>query len=129
MKTLITLLIATTAATLSSCVYAQNEPIWRNDPTYSTHNYKHANKVAAVKRRALEPGVVVSFPQPGANRVANYKMPQPGQMPAGGVVLPHTPSSDLANRNYKMPRPFGLAQQPKLNVADKPVPTNSITSD
>jgi hypothetical protein len=128
MKTLINTFMVSILALLSSVAYAQTEPIWRNDPTYSTHNYKHPNKAAAAQRRALEPGVSVRFPQPGVVQAANYKMPQPGQVPAGSVVLPHTPSNDLADRNYKMPRPVRV-EQPKLNVADKLTPTNAITTD
>ncbi len=129
MKTLIHLLATAAFSTLSLPTDAQNDPNWRNDPTYSTHNYKHANKVAAVKRRALEPGVTVNFPKPGATRFANYKMPLLEQAPAGGVVLPHTPGADLAERNYKMSRPLRPAIVPRLNMAGKMVPPVSITSE
>lgn len=106
MKPIIQRLTIAAFSTLSLSVHAQTEPTWRNDPTYSVHNYKHANKVAAVKGRALEPGITVNSPKPGVAHFANYKMSVTNQTPVGGIVLPHTPDTNLAGRNYKMSRPF-----------------------
>lgn len=75
----------------------------RYDLTYSSHNYKHANK-AAYGRQLTGAGVPVSYPQPGLRPVANYKMPGSGGVPAGGVVVEHRPATDLTGGNYKMPR-------------------------
>lgn len=78
---------------------------WRNDPTYSTHNYKHPNKAAAARRWETKAGVAVDQPKPGQSNVANYKRQAPNQPPVGGVTVNHTPSTSVADRNYKIQRP------------------------
>ena len=107
----------TTLATLSfltapASAQIQNErrpqvetPVWRNDPMYSTHNYKHPNKAAAAQRRDSATGVAVRRPSAGVGQVANYKMPATGRVPIGGITVPHRPNLNVAERNYKMPRP------------------------
>lgn len=90
----------------------------RNDPTYSTHNYKHANKAATAQQWELNRGVVVKAPVTGGAGVANYKHQAPNQAPAGGITIYHIPSTDIADRNYKIQRPShstGLGS----GVADK----------
>ncbi len=86
----------------------------RNDHTYSTANYKHANKAATARQWEANKGVAVQQPQPGDANVANYKRQTPVQQPAGGVTVDHTPSTDVAERNYKMQRP---AQSATNNAA------------
>lgn len=129
MKPFIQLLTIAAFATLSLSAHAQTEPTWRNDPTYSVHNYKHANKAAAVKRRAPEPGIPVNLPKPGAAHFANYKMSVTNQVPVGGVVLPHTPGTNLAERNYKMPRPLRKDIPAKPATAEKTASPASIISE
>lgn len=81
----------------------------RNDPTYSTHNYKHANKAATARKWEANSGVVVEQPTASTGRpdqagLANYKRQVP-QAPVGGITVGHTPSADVADRNYKIQRP------------------------
>ena len=105
------------------------KPAWRNDPMYSTHNYKHPNKAAAVQRRSSEMGVTVNRPPTGTNQVANYKMPAMQRVPAGGITVPHTPDLGVANRNYKMPRPQAGTIEVKTNVPTRPDSSTSVTGD
>lgn len=91
----------------------------RNDPTYSTHNYKHANKAAAARKWEDNPGVVVKQPASGETNLANYKRQVPNQVPVGGITVGHTPSTDVADRNYKMQRPSQSTSSSGTGVASK----------
>lgn len=73
----------------------------RNDPTYSTRNYKQPNKAAAARRWEADNGVDVRPPYAPANRVTSYKSQSANQIPAGGITVEHTLNEELANRNYK----------------------------
>ena len=104
------LLIAVLSSLSFLTASAQDNQKIRKDHTYSTHNYKHPNKAAAARQWEKKPSVEVRIPESGLNSVANYKHPVPGAVPAGGVVVPHTPETDVTLRNYKiqrlsMPRP------------------------
>ncbi|MBC3784099.1 hypothetical protein [Spirosoma utsteinense] len=88
------LLVSTVAAT------AQIDNNNRNDHTYSTHNYKHANKAAEASRWEQKTGTLVVAPV-SQGTVANYKQPQPATTPTGGVSLPASPPASVASRNYK----------------------------
>ncbi|WP_461099306.1 hypothetical protein [Spirosoma luteolum] len=83
---------------------AQRNESWRNDPTYSTGNYKHANKAAAARRAQAATGIAVQAPAAGSEALADYKKGRPNQAPAGGITVDHTPSVSLADRNYKIQR-------------------------
>ena len=103
-------------------VSGQNQAALRNDPTYSTHNYKHPNKAAAAAKWANKEGIRVVAPGNEQQRLANYKQPRSGVSPAVGVSTPHTPSTSLAERNYKiqrvnLSRPDG---QPDTQLVSKP---------
>ncbi|GAB3643477.1 hypothetical protein [Spirosoma arcticum] len=91
----------------------------RNDPTYSTHNYKHANKAAAARKWQGNSGVVVKQPTSGETDLANYKRQVPNQAPVGGVTVGHTPSTDVADRNYKMQRPIQSTTSSGTGVASR----------
>ncbi len=91
-------------------------PVWRNDPMYSTHNYKHPNKAAAAQRRNPAAGVAVNKQSAETNQVANYKMPATQRVPTGGITIPHAPDLGVANRNYKMPRPHATTIEVKTAV-------------
>jgi hypothetical protein len=80
---------------------AQDDRKLRNDHTYSTHNYKHANKAIKAGSWKGQVGVVVRAPGFTQGPIANYKHSVPGNIPAGSVTLPHTPDRDVAVRNYK----------------------------
>lgn len=98
----------------------------RSDPTYSTHNYKHPNKAATARKWSTKSGVPVKHPA-NAGRVANYKQPVPGQATTGGIISLHTPSTALANRNYKDQRVNHNRQTSEKSAAvDKPAP-QSVT--
>jgi|GEM_PF-3225392 len=98
------------------------KPVWRNDPMYSIHNYKHPNKAAAVQRRSSGMGVTVNVPLSGVNQVANYKMPAMQRVPVGGITVPHSPDLNVANRNYKMPRPQVTTIEVKTDVPTRSEP-------
>ena len=83
---------------------AQDNQKVRNDHTYSTHNYKHGNKAAAARQWENKSGASVRAPGLSTGPLANYKHPVPGATPMGGVVMPHTPDMDVAQRNYKIQR-------------------------
>ena len=101
-------------------VYGQeNQRKLRNDPTYSTHNYKHANKAATAGKWKANSGVAVQQPLPGEMNMANYKRQAPNQAPVGGVTVEHTPSTDVADRNYKMQRPSQSTGSSGWRVAGK----------
>lgn len=98
---------------------AQEDRKLRNDHTYSTHNYKHPNKAAAARRWEQNTGVAVQQPNPGDATLANYKRQVPVQQPVGGITVEHTPSTDVADRNYKIQRPSQTTQPYNANVASK----------
>ena len=103
-------------------VSGQDQSALRNDPTYSTHNYKHPNKAAAAAKWANKPGIEVTAPGYDPQRVANYKQPKSGTSPAVGIAVPHTPSTSLADRNYKIQR-VGTARpasEPDTQLVSKP---------
>lgn len=83
---------------------AQDEAKRRNDGTYSTHNYKHPNKAAVAQKSARQQGVEVTTSGFEKRAVASYKQPVPRTEPVDGLVVPHTPQENLANRNYKIQR-------------------------
>lgn len=102
-------------------------PVWRNDPMYSTHNYKHPNKAATAQRCNPAAGVAVNKTASG-NQMANYKMPATQRVPTGGITVPHSPDLGVANRNYKMPRPHAATIEVKTGVPTRPAST-SATGD
>lgn len=83
---------------------AQNKQRLRNDPTYSTHNYKHPNKAAAAQKWESKTSVAVEEPAPGDVRLADYKKAVPNAGPVGGITVDHTTSVTLEERNYKIQR-------------------------
>lgn len=87
--------------------------LFRVDHGYSAFNYKHANKARQARYRMGNEGIPVHYPQPGLTRVATYKMPVPGRMPVGGVVVEHRLATGLAARNDKMPQSGRLLPTPQ----------------
>ncbi|MVM37492.1 hypothetical protein GO730_07495 [Spirosoma sp. HMF3257] len=75
-----------------------------NNPMYSTSNYKHPNMAASARRWENKKGIVVKTPAPADAQLANYKIQMPVLQPAGGITVEHTPSTNLADRNYKIQR-------------------------
>lgn len=122
MKTTLLITALTLLTTLTAS--AQDDRKLRQDATYSTHNYKHPNKAAAAQKWSAQAGTPVTAPASVTGRVANYKQPVPGQVPTGGLVLPHTPLEDVAERNYKIQRVNVArpAAEEATGVADKPQP-------
>ncbi|MFD2574128.1 hypothetical protein ACFSUS_26060 [Spirosoma soli] len=123
MKTAIKLLAGIGLLAFAGQAYAQDErnaedSKLRNDPTYSTHNYKHPNKAATARRWEDKTGVAVGRPSSNVDRLANYKRQVPNQQPAGGITVNHTPSTDVADRNYKIQRP-SLTPASDVNVVRK----------
>lgn len=112
-----TLLLGLALVALSNWSCAQDKPAWANDPTYSTSNYKHPNKAQAARQASSKQAVVVAAPTTGDAQVANYKQQRPNQAPAGGITVDHTPSTSLADRNYKIQVP----------VRDEAVPASAIS--
>lgn len=120
MKTIQTYLIALVFLAVASQVSGQdNRSKLRKDPTYSTHNYKHPNKAAAARQWEAPAGVAVQQPQSGNTNLANYKRQVPNQAPVGGVTVDHTPSTEVADRNYKIQRISEPAATPASTVAGK----------
>ncbi|GAB3017103.1 hypothetical protein [Spirosoma pulveris] len=121
------LFIVALSSFLFSTASAQDDRKLRNDPTYSTHNYKHPNKAKTAESWKGQSGIEVRTPGFGQQPVANYKQPVPGNVPAGGVTLPHTPEMDVAVRNYKAQQTnvIRLATQP-ASVAVERVPAQPI---
>jgi hypothetical protein len=77
-----------------------------NDPTYSTHNYKHPNKAAYAKEHNLDNSTFLETSSVARND--NYKQPNNKPMiKSSGVGIQSTkPSRDRRNQSYK--HPFGL---------------------
>jgi hypothetical protein len=120
MKSIQSYIIALGLLALASQVSGQdNQSKLRNDPTYSTHNYKHPNKAATARQWESRSGVVVEQPQSGNLNLANYKRQVPNQNPVGGVTVDHTPSMDVADRNYKIQRPTRSSDATRSDVANK----------
>lgn len=108
---------------------AQEQTALRNDPTYSTHNYKHPNKAAMAQKWGAKKGVAVPVVGYTAGQLANYKQQRPSSVPVGGLSIPYTPSTSLADRNYKIQRIHSPRQtvQPDSQLANKPL--NQSTTD
>lgn len=120
MKTIRLYLIALCYLTLIGQAHGQQERgKLRNDPTYSTRNYKHANKAATARKWETNSGVAVQPPVSGQSNVANYKRQSPNQTPVGGVTVNHTPSTDVVDRNYKIQRPNQSTGYPNASLAGK----------
>ncbi|GAB3988871.1 hypothetical protein GCM10028807_12470 [Spirosoma daeguense] len=85
-------------------VYSQDDKPKKplNNPMYSSHNYKHPNMAAAAKTWETKKGVEVQ--KPGNSELANYKRQSLTTEPVGGIVLEHTPSRNVQDRNYKIQR-------------------------
>jgi hypothetical protein len=105
MKTIQSWLLGLGLVALSNWSCAQDRPSWANDPTYSTSNYKHPNKAQAARRVSTKQTVSVTAPSVGDAQLANYKRQTPNQTPSGGITVDHTPSTSLADRNYKIQVP------------------------
>ena len=103
MKTQLIALILSVAAFSATAQNTEKNKV-RNDVTYSTHNYKHGNKAAAAQRWNKDKSVDVKTPDNALNQLANYKHQQTGNEPTPGVVVSHTPDTDVTSRNYKMQR-------------------------
>jgi hypothetical protein len=117
MKITVVLLAAFGLVALTGQAYSQDdqgadEAKLRNDPTYSTHNYKHPNKAATARRWEGKRGVPVGRSAPTTEPLANYKRQVPGQAATGGISVYHTPSTDVVNRNYKIQGPLQPASTP-----------------
>ncbi|GAB3944401.1 hypothetical protein GCM10028805_11870 [Spirosoma harenae] len=82
---------------------AQDDSKLRRDVTYSTHNYKHANKAATARQWDSKKGVTVNAPTLNQGPAISYKHQAPSPA-VGGVVATHTPEMDVAVRNYKIQR-------------------------
>jgi hypothetical protein len=104
MKTSIFWLTSMSLLSLMGQANAQDDRRLRSDATYSTHTYKHPNKAATARKWEEKSGVAVQQPAPGNTELANYKRQVPNKQPTGGITVEHTPSTDVANRNYKIQR-------------------------
>ncbi|GAB3689786.1 hypothetical protein GCM10027592_06560 [Spirosoma flavus] len=102
MKKYIVIAVLSTLTILNAS--AQDDTKLRRDVTYSTHNYKHANKAAAARQWSNKKGVTVNAPTLNQGPAVSYKHQAPGTAPVGGVVTTHTPERDVAVRNYKIQR-------------------------
>jgi hypothetical protein len=109
---------------VTASAQAQDDRKVRNDHTYSTHNYKHGNKAAAARQWESKSGASVRAPGSVTGPVANYKHPRPGTIPTGGVVVPHTPETDVALRNYKIQR-IGVTNGRSGELVESSKPTSS----
>ncbi len=114
MKIVAFLLTGISFIAISEQAFAQDNGVRKplNNPMYSTHNYKHPNMAAAARRSESKAGVSVRQPAPSDARLANYKNQMPNRPPVGGVAVDHTPSENLADRNYKIQR----VSQPKSST-------------
>lgn len=93
--------LLTIAGLLIATTFAVAQDNARYDATYSTRNYKHANKAAEARRWEQKAGTPVNAPTLQDNAVANYKQPKPGVAPVGGVSVPTNGPASVASRNYK----------------------------
>jgi hypothetical protein len=64
----------------------------RNDPGYSTHNYKQPNKADSARKWERKAGVLVKTPGMGDDKLSNYKRPSSTKVPRGGITVEHTTS-------------------------------------
>lgn len=72
----------------------------KNDPTYSTANYKHPNKAAAARQWEPEQGIEFKRRKNRPQNIASYREQQRrGGIGDPAIAIPATPS--MANRNYK----------------------------
>lgn len=127
MKTFLILFGVISLTTLTA--NAQDDRKLRNDVTYSLHNYKHPNKAAAAKRWTTDKSLDVTPPASAINQLANYKHQMPGLTPVGGVVLLHTPQTDVAVRNYKIQRVSHPAPELSTTVSATPQSRDASTGN
>lgn len=125
MKAVVFLLAGLGLLACSADSSAQDDAKLRNDPTYSTQNYKHPNKAATAQRWQGTTGVEVRPPYQPANRQASYKNQSPNQVPSGGVTVDYRSSEQYANRNYKAQQPRA-ARPANTEVARKDGSTRGV---
>jgi hypothetical protein len=98
MKMIMTTCIGLLAVALAISATAQNK--LKNDPTYSTANYKHPNKAAAARQWEPEAGIEFRRRKRKPQNIATYREQQRlGGFGDAAITIPATPS--FANRNYK----------------------------
>jgi hypothetical protein len=128
MKT--TLLLLVGFALLATTAHAQDDAKLRNDPTYSTQNYKHANKAAKARQWEEGRGVTVQAPATTGNQVGcNYKQQRLNQPATGGVSVEHTPNERLANRNYKQQQPLQTSSDADVARKNRKAKEGSVTGE
>jgi hypothetical protein len=123
------LLLLAGFALLAAAASAQDDSKLRNDPTYSTQNYKHANKAAKARQWETGSGVTVQAPATTGNQVANYKQQRPNQPSVGGVSVEYTSNERLANRNYKQQQPLSANTNADVARKNRKVKEGSTTGE
>ncbi|MFD1140317.1 hypothetical protein ACFQ4C_04325 [Larkinella insperata] len=98
MKTILGTCLGLLAIALAIPALAQDK--LKNDPTYSTSNYKHPNKAAAARQWEPEKGIEFKRRKARPQNIASYREQQRrGGIGDPAIAVPATPS--VANRNYK----------------------------
>ncbi|MRS62077.1 hypothetical protein [Larkinella terrae] len=98
MKTIMKTCLGLLAIALAIPASAQNK--LKNDPTYSTANYKHPNKATAARQWEPEAGIEFRKRKRQPMNIATYREQQRrGGLGDPAITIPATPS--MANRNYK----------------------------
>lgn len=84
---------------ISYGTFAQNIPI--NDPGYSLHNYKHANKAMAIAKRDTNKGISVSPEE----TYRDYKKSASKSKENTLIIIRQGKREEYLKRvNYKMPK-------------------------
>lgn len=118
MKTITLTCLGLLAIAFAIPAMAQNKV--KNDPTYSTANYKHPNKAAVARQMEPEEGIEFRRRKRKPQNLATYREEQRrGGIADPAIAIPVTPS--LANRNYKQQNSMVKPQQPanKTEVATR----------
>src|ERR1700712_2401666 len=84
--------------------FSQDATTLRNDPTYSTHNYKHANKAQIAQRWETRSGLNVPVSSKKDVILADYKPQHRPQLSPGSVAVSYKSSNAVSGWNYKTQR-------------------------
>jgi len=101
MKTALKLVGGLILLVLMEPAFSQDHSVAYNDPTYSTHNYKQANKAALAQQQEHNSGVGVQAVSTKDIQLSDYKPQMHQSLTDGGITVNYKSMVKAADWNYK----------------------------